>query len=111
MTTRDYPTYIRPPSCINLHCLIAGSSKCATKQLSSSLTKILTVIKVIKAELEKYCSVKTNHTEVNNMWILTNSTNLLPSVAHLGVLKATSIQTFDFLPCTLSSHMIYSSLI
>ena len=30
------------------------------------------------------------------MWILKNSTNLLSSLAHLGVRKATSIQTFDF---------------
>ena len=30
------------------------------------------------------------------MWILKNSTNLLSSLGHLGVHKATSIQTFDF---------------
>ena len=46
------------------HHFIAGSSKCTTKQLSSLLTKILTVI---KTGLEKYCSVKTSHTGVNNM--------------------------------------------
>ena len=46
------------------HRFIAGSSKCTTKQLSSLLTKILTVI---KTGLEKYCSIKTSHTEVNNM--------------------------------------------
>ena len=68
----------------------AGSSKCTTKQLSSLLTKILTVI---KTKLEKYCSVKTSHTVVNSMWMLKNSTNLLSSLAHC---KATSIQTFDF---------------
>ena len=49
------------------HRFIAGSSKCTAKQLSSLLTKILTVI---KAGLEKYCSIKTSHTGVNNMWIL-----------------------------------------
>ena len=75
------------------HRFIAGSSKCTTKQLSSLLTKILTVI---KTGLEKYCGVKTSPTGVNNMWILKNSTNLLSSLAHLGVCKATSIQTFDF---------------
>ena len=97
MMTRDYPTYIAPPSYIGKspvkHHFIAGSSKCTTKQLSSLLTKILTVI---KTGLEKYCSVKTSHTGVNNMWILKNSTSLLSSLAHLGVRKATSIQTFDF---------------
>ena len=75
------------------HRFIAGSSKCTTKELSSLLTKILTVI---KTGLEKYCSIKTSHTGVNNMWILKNSTNLLSSLGHLGVHRATSIQTFDF---------------
>ena len=75
------------------HRFIAGSSKCTTKELSSLLTKILTVI---KTGLGKYCSIKTSHTGVNNMWILKNSTNLLSSLGHLGVHKATSIQTFDF---------------
>ena len=75
------------------HRFISGSSKCTTKQLSSLLTKILTVI---KTGLEKYCSIKTSHTGVNNMWILKNSTNLLSSLSHLGLHRATSIQTFDF---------------
>ena len=75
------------------HCFIAGSSKRTRKQLSSLLTKILTVI---KTGLKKYCGIKTSHTGVNNMWILKNSTNLLSSLSHLGVHRATSIQTFDF---------------
>ena len=75
------------------HPFIGGSSNCTTKQLSSLLTKILTVI---KTGPEKYCSIKTSHTEVNNMWILKNSTNLLSSLSHLGAYRATSIQTFDF---------------
>ena len=70
------------------HRFIAGSSKCTTKQLSSLLTKIL---RVIKTGLEKCCSVKTSHTGVNNMWKLKNSTNLLSSLGHLGVHRATSI--------------------
>ena len=74
------------------HHSIAGSSKCTTKELSSLLTKILTVI---KTGLEKYCSIKTSHTGVN-MWILKNSTNLLSSLGHSGVHRATSIETFDF---------------
>ena len=40
--------------------------------------------------------MKTSDTGVNNMWILKNSTNFLSSLAHLGIRKATSIQTFDF---------------
>ena len=63
------------------------------KRVVQLITKILTVI---KTGLEKYCSIKTSHTGVNNMWILKNSTNLLSSLGHLGVHRATSIQTFDF---------------
>ena len=73
------------------HRFIAGSSKCTTKELPSLLTKILTVI---KTGLEKYCSIKTSHTGVNNMWILKNSTNLLSLLGQLGVHRATSIQLF-----------------
>ena len=51
---------------------------------------------VIKTGLEKYCNIKTSHTGVNNMWIVKNSTHLLSSSGHLGVHRATSIQTFDF---------------
>ena len=88
------------------HRFIAGSSiKCTTKQLSSLLTKILTVI---KTGLEKYCNIKTSHTGVNNMWILKNSTNLLSSLSHLGVHRATSIQTFDF--STLYTSILHNLL-
>ena len=75
------------------HRFIAGSSKCTTKQLSSLSIKIL---KSHKDLLEKYCSIKTSHTRVNNMWILKNSTNLLSLLGHLGVHRAPSVQTFDF---------------
>ena len=61
-----------------------------TKQLFSLLAKILTVI---KTGLDKYCAIKTSHTGVNNMWILKNSTNLLSSLGHFAVHRATS---FDF---------------
>ena len=76
------------------HCFIAVSSKCTTKQLSSLLTKILTVI---KTGLQKYCSMKTSHTGVNNMWILKNSNKFTVIFkSPVGVHRATSIQTFDF---------------
>ena len=54
------------------------------------------ILTVIKTGLEKYCSIKTSHTGVNNTWILKNSTTLLLSLGHLGVHRATSIQTLDF---------------
>ena len=62
------------------HHFIAGSGNCTTKQLSSLLTKIFTVM---KTGPEKYCSINTSHNGVNNMWILKNSTNLLSSFSHL----------------------------
>ena len=43
------------------------------------------------------------------MWILKNSTNLLSSLGHLGVHRATSIQTFDF--STLYTSMIPHDLL
>ena len=74
------------------HRFIARSSKCTTKELSSLFTKILSY-----EDWTRKCSIKTSHTGVNNMWIHKNSTNLLSSShKHLGVHKATSIQTFDF---------------
>ena len=46
------------------------------------------------------CFVQYQHSSVQlvlkNGWILKNSTNLLSSLGHLGVHRATSIQTFDF---------------
>ena len=42
------------------------------------------------------------------MCILKNSTNLLSSLGHLGVRKATSIQTFDF--STLYTHIPHDLL-
>ena len=44
------------------------------------------------------------------MWILKNSTNLLSSLGHLGVHRATSIQTFDFSTmCTCIPHDLLKS--
>ena len=44
----------------------------------------------------RYCNTKTSHNDVNNMWILKNSTSLLSSLDQLDVRTATSVQTFDF---------------
>ena len=51
------------------HRFIAGPSKCATKDLSFLLTKILSTI---KDGLVRYCNTKTSRNGVNNMWILKN---------------------------------------
>ena len=56
-----------------------------------NVVQLVNLYTVIKTGLEKYCSIETSHTGDNNMWILKNSTNLLSSLSHLGVHRATSI--------------------
>ena len=64
-----------------------------TKDLSCLLTKVLSTI---KDGLVRYCNNKTSHNDVDNMWILKNSTSLLSSLDQLDVCTAMSVQTFDF---------------
>ena len=75
------------------HRFIAGSSKCTTKDLSCLHTKVLSTI---KDGLVRYCSTKTSHNGVNNMWILKNSISVLSSLDQLDIRTATSVQAFDF---------------
>ena len=90
------------------HCLIAGSSKCTTKDLSCLLTRVLTTV---KDGLSRYNNTKTSRNGVNSMWIVKNSTSLLSSLDQLDVHTATSVQTFmTFPPCTHQSHTICLSL-
>ena len=56
------------------HRFMAGSSKCASEDLSCLLAKLLSTK---KDGLVRYCNTKTSRNGVNNMWILTNSTSLL----------------------------------
>ena len=70
------------------HRIIAGSSKCTTKELSCLITKVLNTI---KDGLVRYCNTKTSRSGVK-MWILKNSTSLLSSVDQLDVCTATSVQ-------------------
>ena len=90
------------------HRFIAGSNKCTTKQLSSLLTKILTVI---KTGLEKYCSVKPAILELIICGYLRT-----PQIYCHHQVTWESIEQLPFkhsilLSCTLPSHMIYSSLV
>ena len=87
------------------HCVIAGSSKCTTKDLSCLLTKVLTTV---KDGLIRYNNTKTSRNGVNSMWIVKNSTSLLSSLYQLDAHTATSVQTFP--PCTHQSHTICLSL-
>ena len=53
--------------------------------------------KGLKDGFVRYCNTKTSRIDVNNRWILKNSTSLLSSLDQLDVRTATSVQTFDFL--------------
>ena len=64
------------------HRLKGGSSKCRTKDMLCLFTKLLLAI---KDELVRYCNTKTSRNGFNNMWILINSTSLLPSLDQLDV--------------------------
>ena len=75
------------------HRFIAGSSKCATKDLSCLLTRVLTTV---KDGLIRYNNTKTSCNGANNMWIVKISTSLLSSLDQLDVHTATSVQAFDF---------------
>ena len=93
---------------------IAGSSKCTTKDLSCLFTKVLTTV---KDGLIRYNNTKTSRNGVISMWIVKNSTSLLPFLDQLDVCTATPVQTYDFsilyasIPsCTHQSHTICFSL-
>ena len=91
------------------HRLIAGSSKCTTKDLSCLLTKVLTTV---KDGLIRYCNSKTSPNGVNSMWIVKNYTSLLSSLGQLDVRTATSVQTYDFsILCTSVPHNLLKSRI
>ena len=68
------------------HRLLAGCSKCTTKDLSCLLTKILTIV---KDGLIMHCNTKNSHSGVNSMWIVKNSTSLLSFLHQLDVRTST----------------------
>jgi len=75
---------------------IAGSAKCSTKPLSKLLTCI---ILAVKTELQSYCD--TNYSRgtrggENEMWIQTNSKDLLEYIQSRSLSSCNSITTFDY---------------
>ena len=72
---------------------IAGSSSCSTKELSITLTKILSAV---KEGLQKYCDTVYSRSGINHMWILKNSKELLENLKSRSFSNVTSIKTFDF---------------
>ena len=72
---------------------IAGSAKCSTKALSKLLTSILTTV---KDGLKKYCDVIYSRSDINQMWILKNSEELLENLNSNSLASVHSIKTYDF---------------
>ena len=74
------------------HRFIAGSSKCSTKPLSILPTKLLTYI---KQGFQKNCETTYSRSEINQMWILKNSKELLKHLKSRTFNHVTSIKSFD----------------
>ena len=72
---------------------IAGSSTCSTKELSIRLTKILSAV---KGGQQKYCETVYSRSDINHMWILKNSKDLLDNLKSRSFSQVSSIKTFDF---------------
>ena len=75
-----------------LHRCFAGSSKWSTKLISILLTKLLTHI---KQRLQKYCETAYSRSGINQMWILSNSNELLDHLTSPNFNLITSITSFD----------------
>jgi len=72
---------------------IAGSRRCTTKTLSVLLTRAL---QAVKEFWQKYCASVQRNSDVNAMWILKNSKDLIEHLEDLGPSKYESVSTWDF---------------
>ena len=84
---------------------IAGSSTCSTKDLSITLTKVLSDV---KEGQQRYCETVYSRSNINHMWILKNSKDLLDNLKSRSLSKINSIKTFDF--STLYTTLPHSKL-
>ena len=71
----------------------AGSAKCSTKLLSKLLTCNLSAA---KTGLQSYCDTSYSRGDVNQMWILKNSKDMLEYKQSRSFSCCNSIKTFDF---------------
>ena len=72
---------------------ISDSAKCSTKPLSQILTRILTAV---KEGLQKYCDTAYARSDVNQMWILKPSKELLENLKAQSLHSVNSIKSFNF---------------
>jgi hypothetical protein len=84
---------------------IAGSSTCSMKELSIHLTKILSAV---KERQQKYCETVYSRSDINHMWILKTSKDLLDNLKSRSFSHVSSIKTFDF--STLSTTLPHDKL-
>jgi hypothetical protein len=71
----------------------SGSAKCSTKPLSKLLTSILSAV---KTGLQSYCDTSYSRGDVNQMWILKNSKDLLEYIQSKSLSSCNNTKTFDF---------------
>ena len=72
---------------------IAGSAKCTTKPLFKFLTSILTAV---KEGLQSYHDTCYSRSDINSMWILKNSKDLLETLNSSLLSEYNSIKSNDF---------------
>ena len=84
---------------------IAGSSTCATKELSIHLTKILYAV---KEGQQKYCETVYSRSGINHMWILKISKDILDNLRSKSFSQVSSIKTFEF--STLYTTLLHDKL-
>ena len=73
-----------------------ANSSCTTTEISKLLTSCLTAI---KAKVIKYCETVYERSGKNMFWPIKNSGEVLSKLKDIGY-QATSLSTYDFLPCT-----------
>ena len=88
------------------HRIIAGSSKCTTKDLSCLLTKVLTTV---KDGLIRYNNTKTSRNGVNSRLLKTPQACCHPWTKWMSV-QQHQFKHMTFPPCTHQSHTICLSL-
>ena len=74
-------------------CCIAGSAKCSKKPLSKLLTCILSAV---KAELQSCCDTSYSKGDMNQMWILKSSKDMLEYIQSGSLSSCNIIEIFDF---------------
>ena len=88
---------------------ITGVTKCSAKPLSKILLSIFTAV---NTGLQKYHDICFSRNDVNQMWILKKSKDLLETLSSRSQYVCSKIKTFDFSTSyTTIRHMLLKSRI